>query len=276
MNLQKYQCGRCGYVYNPEEGDENIQAWISFKNLPVDRVCPVCGASQNRFSPIDIEQNIITKSRINNIDKLTENVIELEIQTDQNLDYIPGQYLNFVMEDSEGKFIREYSIVSSNDKKYKFLIKLEKTGRASDIFRWLLEDFESLEIPILSVQGEFVLQDTDNPKVFIATSTGLAPIYRQILSLNDLENAQLLWGNRNYKNMFYLDKLNQFDWLDKHFFLSREDRQDFYYGRIDIDKFDWDESTEFYLCGNPNMVQDISTQLESRGFENIYYEKFVV
>lgn len=48
----QYVCNVCGYVYNPEEGDEEngIPPGTPFENLPDDWVCPVCGVDKDNFS----------------------------------------------------------------------------------------------------------------------------------------------------------------------------------------------------------------------------------
>jgi rubredoxin len=53
--MQKYVCNLCGYVYDPAEGDPDngVQPNTPFSDLPEDWVCPVCGASQDDFSPTD-------------------------------------------------------------------------------------------------------------------------------------------------------------------------------------------------------------------------------
>lgn len=46
----KYQCGVCGYIYDPEVGDEPWAApGTPFEELPADWVCPVCGADKDMF-----------------------------------------------------------------------------------------------------------------------------------------------------------------------------------------------------------------------------------
>ena len=49
--MKKYKCTICGYIYDPEEGDpsDGIQPGISFERLPVDYICPVCGAGKEEF-----------------------------------------------------------------------------------------------------------------------------------------------------------------------------------------------------------------------------------
>jgi len=51
--MQKYVCGVCGYIYDPEKGDAEggIPAGTTFDKLPEGWTCPVCGASKDEFSP---------------------------------------------------------------------------------------------------------------------------------------------------------------------------------------------------------------------------------
>ncbi len=50
--MEKYVCTVCGYVYDPSVGDSEggIEAGTSFKNLPEDWVCPVCGVGKEDFT----------------------------------------------------------------------------------------------------------------------------------------------------------------------------------------------------------------------------------
>ena len=52
---QKYQCGICGYIYDPAKGDPDngVAPGTTFDELPDDWECPVCGAPKEEFSPID-------------------------------------------------------------------------------------------------------------------------------------------------------------------------------------------------------------------------------
>ena len=50
--MEKYVCDLCGYVYDPEVGDEEngIPAGTPFENLPDNWVCPLCGAEKDVFT----------------------------------------------------------------------------------------------------------------------------------------------------------------------------------------------------------------------------------
>jgi rubredoxin len=49
--MEKFKCTVCGYLYDPEEGDPSgdIPPGTLFNDLPVDYICPVCGAGKNEF-----------------------------------------------------------------------------------------------------------------------------------------------------------------------------------------------------------------------------------
>jgi rubredoxin/flavin reductase (DIM6/NTAB) family NADH-FMN oxidoreductase RutF len=47
----KYKCSVCGYVYDPDKGDEagGIKPGVPFEELPEDWLCPVCGVGKSEF-----------------------------------------------------------------------------------------------------------------------------------------------------------------------------------------------------------------------------------
>ena len=53
--MQKYQCEVCGYIYDPAQGDpdNNVPPNTPFDKLPPEWACPICGATQDQFKPVD-------------------------------------------------------------------------------------------------------------------------------------------------------------------------------------------------------------------------------
>ena len=49
--MSEYLCSVCGYVYSPEDGDEDsgIKEGTPFEDIPEDWVCPVCGVEANEL-----------------------------------------------------------------------------------------------------------------------------------------------------------------------------------------------------------------------------------
>ncbi|MDX9865193.1 MAG: rubredoxin [Anaerolineaceae bacterium] len=52
--MSKWECLDCGYVYDPEIGDEEngIAPGTPFADLPDDWVCPDCGAPKDNFEEL--------------------------------------------------------------------------------------------------------------------------------------------------------------------------------------------------------------------------------
>ncbi|MCD6111563.1 MAG: rubredoxin [Thermoplasmata archaeon] len=51
----KYLCKICGYIYDPEVGDQDsgIEPGTPFEELPSDWVCPICGAGKDMFEKVE-------------------------------------------------------------------------------------------------------------------------------------------------------------------------------------------------------------------------------
>jgi len=49
--MDKWECGVCGYVYDPAEGDASsgIVPGTAFEDLPKSWVCPECGSPKDVF-----------------------------------------------------------------------------------------------------------------------------------------------------------------------------------------------------------------------------------
>jgi len=54
VDMEKWKCNVCGYIYDPEKGDAdgNIPPNTPFNKLPDSWVCPVCGAPKDMFEKI--------------------------------------------------------------------------------------------------------------------------------------------------------------------------------------------------------------------------------
>jgi len=51
--MKKYICDACGYIYDPEVGDDSagVKPGTAWENVPDDWVCPICGVDKSQFSP---------------------------------------------------------------------------------------------------------------------------------------------------------------------------------------------------------------------------------
>lgn len=51
LNMKKYVCLVCGYVYDEEKGDvdNGIAPGTKWSDVPEDFVCPLCGVGKEEF-----------------------------------------------------------------------------------------------------------------------------------------------------------------------------------------------------------------------------------
>lgn len=183
-----------------------------------------------------------------------------------------GQFATFEYEDENGKFRRQYSVSKQNGKIIHFLIKIKKDGRGSKI----LEKISAGEnMNFIGFFGDFILQETKNEKIFIATGTGLSPIYRMMNAIPDIKK-KLYISVATKDEIFYKKELDAIPKTQIEYFVSRECVDGFCQGRIDFDTIIFDKNSEIYLCGNPKMIEDFVKKFREKGVEKIYFEEFVV
>ena len=264
----------CGFIYDPEIGDpdSDIKPGTEFIDIPNNWRCPVCGVTKSDFVPYTGDDIKPESATISEITYLNPTTVELVITTDNQHKSRPGQFVWFYWEDNESRFQRSYSIVKQIDNQYTFTIKLDPFGRGARVIKALnIWD----KININGVFGNFLLQDSDNPKVFIATGTGLAPIYNMILSMDASMPKTLYFSVATEAELFYVDKLKKIDNLDLHIHITREDVSGYETGRVDIDAIEAEKNTEWYLCGNPKMVSEAQEKLKNRWFKKVFSEEFL-
>lgn len=134
----------------------------------------------------------IIPSKINNIEKLTDDVLKLVLRLppNSNFNFNSGQYVNII----KGNLVRSYSIANSSDHKnyLEFFIKKYQNGLMS---KYLFEeakinDLLRIEGPI----GTFFLRYSEFENIiFLATGTGIAPI-RSILK--EVEKSTFDYRNK--------------------------------------------------------------------------------
>ena len=203
---------------------------------------------------------------------LNHNVIELILKLDSVVTVKPGQWtlLSF---DWEVPFKRAYSIahheVVDNYSQITLLIKLMEGWKAAAQLR---EKKVGDTIEVWWVFGHFFLQDTNLPKVFIGTWTGIAPI---VCMASVCKAPKKIFFSVSYeKDLFYVDQLKKIWWKDISIHVSREQVAWCETGRIDLTKKTFAPDSEFYLCGNPDMVNAQIETIKAMWFTRIYSEKY--
>ena len=211
--------------------------------------------------------------------KLTQDVFELVFSCKDFKNSLPWQFITFML--PKTRFARAYSILKQDWENFYFLIKRLENWRwwskeICDIDVWTVLKWT---LPI----WHFLVQENSKNKLFIWTWTWLVPLYFQIKYL--LENNfrwkyKLILWNREERDLYYIDELNSLkcDNFDFEIYLSQENNNNFKYWRVwaflteeNIKKFD-----EFYICWNPEMVDDAVSKLISLWVDKelIFMEKY--
>jgi len=220
--------------------------------------------------------------------QLTEVIYELKYSIPSDFEFVPGQFVVLI---TEPPFRRAYSVVEIQDDKIVFLIDIKPGGPASKYFEQTKVGDETM---LMGPYGIFKLKDTRFNKVFISTSTGIAPFVTMIDKVlnppNDMLNS--LWGNAKVDVLFgsrYLKEDIAFRYfenkLSEKFRYIRcvtrpeDDSLPYELGRVTevLPRLNYDMSnTEFYLCGSTAMVNDMSNVLKELGSDSdkIHFEKF--
>lgn len=143
-------------------------------------------------------------------------------------------------------------------------------------------------IQMIGPLGRFVLSETETPKVFVATGTGVAPYYsmlnqqiaisRETTATLNAESRKLIalyWGLRFEEDIFWKNKFEEMqkDFSDFTFSLSLSQASSSWSGKRGhvtehvLHDFEMLQNSEFYLCGNKKMVHEMTEQLLRKNIE---------
>ncbi len=236
------------------------------------------------------------QSRLLSRKDLTQNVYHVSFTRPPNADwnFQAGQYMIFHIPQPDGHAARRlYSIASppSQTESLDFIIERLPDGIGSTyIYNLPLGQETTLQGPA----GLFTLKPSERTPLFLATGTGIAPIYSIIAE--SLRNGYtkplyLYWGLKTKQDLYLHDTL---DSLEKNYpnfshkiCLSREESIEplpcFMKGHINEGfeemlslKNEDAAHFDFYLCGSKHVVESLRTYLTEKGVpvSQIFFEKF--
>lgn len=190
----------------------------------------------------------------------------------KNFRFEPGQYVVIRIPDQNKG--REYSIFSGTEDDYlDFLVREIPAGEFS---RYLRNLKPGSELDVEGPKGFFILDEktkNGHPVLMIATGTGISPFHSYIKSYSNL-NYRIIHGVHFADEAYGRDAF-----LPEKYLLctSRHDKGD-YFGRVSyyLKENPVDLNLICYLCGNSEMIDEVTTILENCGLpaENIRTEVF--
>ena len=219
----------------------------------------------------------------------TTRKLVFKLDEPKTITYKPGQFVSFLLGTEDGRPIkRSYSIANLEQNNestdhIEFVISYVEGGKASELF---FNAEPGMEMEMTGPFGLLYLIEELPKRVFlVGTGTGVAPyrsMLKQIRSLPDTE-FHILFGAQYLKDMFYLDDFKEAASLDHvHFHpcLSREEQEGCISGYVQTKLAELEPSPETdmaYLCGNPNMVDEVFDMLKEKGFgvKQVKREKYI-
>jgi CDP-4-dehydro-6-deoxyglucose reductase len=206
--------------------------------------------------------------RVNAIERKADDVVVLKLQLPANerLQYLAGQYLEFILKDGKR---RSYSMASAPhaDVPVELHIRHMPGGAFTDhVFNTMKErDILRFEAPL----GTFFLrEESDKPIVLLASGTGLAPlkaIVEHAVFKNITRPMTLYWGARRKKDLYMMELAEQWAREIPNFkfvpVLSEPDADDAWTGRTGfvhravIEDLPDLSAYQVYACGAPVMVE---------------------
>lgn len=212
-----------------------------------------------------------TKHTVLEIINITPETFILRLDR-KDFKFEPGQYVVLRMPNElKG---REYSIFSATTDTYlEFLVREIPEGEFSRYLRHLPA---GSQIDVEGPKGYFVLDARSKqgaPMMMIATGTGIAPFHSFVKSYPQL-NYRILHGVRFADEAYGRESFHP----DRFMVCSSRLDDGDYFGRVTdyLQQTTVSKDTICYLCGNSDMIDQVTTILEGYGLppENIRTEVF--
>ena len=226
---------------------------------------------------------------VSRVSDLTHDVRELELalREPKQISFKAGQFISFEVP-KEGfpyPVTRPYSIASppSMTEKVLLVFNLVAGGPGSTYLYGLRDDDP---VTFKGPAGSFYLrEDPAKHLLFVATGTGIAPFRSMILTQLERSPTQpltLFWGLRYERDLYYQDELQAL--ADRH-------RQFSFVTTLSKPGPQWRGARgrvtglveervtsvgklAVYLCGNGDMLKDVTALVQARGLCPIYREKY--
>ena len=147
----------------------------------------------------------IINCQVHSLEPLTEFVYKVLLKPEQHIDFLPGQYLNFIMSEEDK---RPFSIASAPDSD---LIELQIGAFGADSYPMqVIEKIQSTEqVQVEMPLGKAHLVDSERPLLLIAGGTGFSyikSIFEQLALEGSTRKVIVYWGLREESASYELEK----------------------------------------------------------------------
>lgn len=206
--------------------------------------------------------------KITSINNITHDVLRIITNKPEGFDFEPGQAANLAINKSGWlKEERPFTFTNLPDNNsLEFTIKTYP--EQENVTNELLELKKDDELVLHGVFGAITYKGEG---VFVAGGAGITPfisIFRNLKTKNEIGKNMLLFANKTRADIILESEFK--DMLGEAFvnILSDEQVENYHYGRVteeflkeNVTNF----SQQFYICGPPQMIEDVEKQLINLG-----------
>ena len=155
-------------------------------------------------------------ARVQSLDLLANDVmrIRLRMPSKDRFRYLPGQYINFLMNGGLRRSVSAANVLAEDD-----ILEFHLRNYGGPFSRHVFEamkvnDLVRLEGPLGTF---FIREESDKPIIFLASGTGFAPIKAMIeeqVSKSSTRPMRLYWGGRRPRDLYHSGLAQE--WMAKH------------------------------------------------------------
>jgi CDP-4-dehydro-6-deoxyglucose reductase, E3 len=228
------------------------------------------------------------RSKVSRVRDLTHDVRELELTLcePKEIAFLAGQFISFevLKEGRPYPVTRAYSIASPPSTTDKVVLLFNLVPGPGSVYLFSLQEGD--EVRFKGPAGAFHLRDDPGKRLlFVATGTGIAPFRSMILSRLERNRNQLLilfWGVRSERDLYYQDEFQDLAARHPQFSFVTTLSQagpDWIGARGRVSSLVQERVTSVhdlavYLCGNGQMIKDVTAMIQAKGLCPIYREKY--
>ena len=214
-------------------------------------------------------------SRLASIEKVSSKVYieRFELIEPKEITFLPGQTVMLYIAPGVN---RAMSIASPPSEKTSITLAHDVSPMGS-YSKWAISAKAGDQMQFMGPLGNFVAyKESPRRKVFVATGTGIAPFRSMILDM-PLETMTLYWGLRHEEDIFWQKEFEELSHTYTNFRfvltlsqptenwqVSASRRRGYVGDHLFADEKNL-PGTDFYLCGNKNMITDMRTRLKAAG-----------
>lgn len=216
-SCKRGDCGQCiGTLTNGEALPQNAALPSRIHNdIYLCNSVP-CGDVQIRlpyFPELKEIPSLRSPAKVHELLFLSEDVVEVALRLPPtiNFRFLPGQFVRLT---NKEKVTRSYSLSAgpSSDKLLRIQVRRVQGGSFSDYLFMRAKSGDLLQLD--GPHGHFFIRQSQqyNNTLFLATGTGIAPIFAMLSSLSDDQRASLgqidvYWGNRHRKDEYLAERM---------------------------------------------------------------------